>query len=72
LSRLNRSLRRNLFPLQRPQKRRGFLETDAEIASCRGIAAATDDETSMCTGLRTSIGKLIEMVSIDSGRLAMI
>jgi hypothetical protein len=47
LARLDRSLRRNVFPLQRPQKRLGFLETDADIASCRGIAATTDYENSM-------------------------
>ena len=58
LARLDRSLRRNVFPLQRPQKRLGFLETDADIASCRGIAATTDYENSMCAGLRTGIGKL--------------
>jgi hypothetical protein len=41
-----------------PSEGFGFLETDADIASCRGIAAAPDYQNSMCTGLRTSIGKL--------------
>ncbi len=62
MARLDKSRRRNVFPLPRPQKRLGFLENEADIASCRGIAAATDDENSTCTGLRTNIGKLIDMV----------
>jgi hypothetical protein len=53
-----RRLRRYVFPLQRIQKRLSFLETDADIARRRGIAAATDHENSMGTGLRTSISKL--------------
>ena len=46
------------FPLQRVKKCLSFVKTDADIAGNSGIAAATDFENPMRTGLYTSIGKL--------------
>ncbi len=75
LAGLDRSLRPKVFPLQSSQQRLCFLETDADIASCRGIDVhdnlhahrsppviyAAPSQSS--TGLHPAI----ETVSIDSG-----